>query len=85
MEKINIFWFRRDLRLEDNCGLYHALNSNKKVLPIFIFDDEILSKLPKNDARVSFIHQELTNINSKLKETGSSLAIFHGKPIEIYQ
>jgi deoxyribodipyrimidine photo-lyase len=52
---INIFWFRRDLRLEDNCGLFHALNSGKKVLPIFIFDDNILHKLPKDDARVFFL------------------------------
>lgn len=85
MEIINIFWFRRDLRLEDNCGLFHALNSDKKVLPIFIFDDDILSKLPKNDARVSFIHQELTDINNQLKKVGSSLALFHGKPQDIFR
>ena len=84
-EKINIFWFRRDLRLDDNCGLYHALKSDKKVIPIFIFDEDILSKLPKNDARVSFINQELTNINNELKKVGSSLAVFHGKPLDIYQ
>ena len=84
-EKINIFWFRRDLRLDDNCGLFHALKSDKKVIPIFIFDEDILSKLPKNDARVSFINQELTNINNELKKVGSSLAVFHGKPLDIYQ
>jgi len=82
---INIFWFRRDLRLEDNCGLYHALNSGKQVLPIFIFDDDILSKLPSDDSRVTFIHQELENINNQLKKVGSSLAVFHGKPKEIHQ
>ncbi|MBU3012805.1 DNA photolyase family protein [Polaribacter vadi] len=82
---INIFWFRRDLRLEDNCGLYHALKSDNKVLPIFIFDDDILSKLPKDDARVTFIHQELESINNQLKKVGSSLAVFQGKPKEIYQ
>ncbi|WP_397447936.1 cryptochrome/photolyase family protein [Polaribacter sp. R77954] len=84
-EQKNIFWFRRDLRLNDNCGLYHALTSGKNVLPIFIFDDEILSKLPSDDARVTFLHQELTNINNQLKEVGSSLAIFHGKPIDIFK
>ena len=82
---ITIFWFRRDLRLNDNCGLYHALKSSKNVLPIFIFDDDILSKLPKDDARVTFIHQELENINNNLKKVGSSLAVFKGKPKEIYQ
>ena len=83
--KTNLFWFRRDLRLEDNCGLYHALKSELKVLPIFIFDEEILSKLPKDDSRVTFIHQELQNINELLKEVDSSLAIFFGKPLEVFK
>lgn len=56
---MHIFWFRRDLRLEDNVGLFYALNSDTSVLPIFIFDESILSQLPKDDARVSFIHQQL--------------------------
>ena len=81
---IHIFWFRRDLRLDDNCGLLHALKSDKKVLPLFIFDEEILNKLPKDDARVSFIHQQLEHINNQLTAIGSSLAIYHGKPIEVY-
>lgn len=80
---INIFWFRRDLRLDDNCGLFHALSSDKKVLPIFIFDDNILKKLPKADDRVSFIHQELENINDQLLKINSSLSVFHGKPMDI--
>ena len=54
---MNIFWFRRDLRVDDNVGFFHALNSDEEVLPIFIFDENILSQLPKNDARVTFIHQ----------------------------
>ena len=53
---MNIFWFRRDLRLQDNTGLANALSSNKTTLPIFIFDDHILSKLPKDDPRVNFIY-----------------------------
>ena len=61
-EKINLFWFRRDLRLDDNVGLFNALKSGNPVLPIFIFDSEILDKLPKNDARVSFIHETLQKI-----------------------
>jgi deoxyribodipyrimidine photo-lyase len=82
---MNIFWFRRDLRLDDNTGLFHALNSVEEVLPIFIFDDSILSQLPKDDARVTFIHQQLEKIQSQLQNIGKSLAIFHGKPLEIYQ
>ncbi len=83
---VNIFWFRRDLRLEDNVGLYKALQSEHPVLPIFIFDSEILEKLPEDDARVSFIHETLQNmINLLQKEYNSSIAIYHGKPIEVYK
>ena len=81
---MNIFWFRRDLRLEDNAGLYHALQSGDEVLPIFIFDENILSQLPKDDARVTFIHDQLQKIQSQLKKIGKSLAIFHGDPFEVY-
>ena len=82
---MNIFWFRRDLRLDDNTGLFHALQSGEAVLPIFIFDDSILSQLPKNDGRVTFIHQQLEQMQSQLKKTGKSLAIFHGKPLDIFK
>lgn len=79
--KLSIFWFRRDLRLEDNVGLYHALKNSTQVLPIFIFDKNILDKLPKNDARVGFIHDSLSTINDELKNKyRSSIAIYHGDP-----
>ena len=81
---MNIFWFRRDLRLEDNTGLFHALQSNEAVLPIFIFDDSILSQLPKNDARVTFIHQQLEKIQYQLQTIGKSLAVFYGKPLDVF-
>ena len=81
---MNIFWFRRDLRLEDNVGLFHALNSGKSVLPIFIFDETILSQLSDDDSRVTFIHNQLEKIQISLKAVGKSLAVFHGKPIEIF-
>ena len=55
-DEIAIFWFRRDLSLQDNIGLFYALKSRFKVLPIFIFDEDILEELPKNDSRVSFIY-----------------------------
>lgn len=82
---MNIFWFRRDLRLEDNVGLFHALNSGEGVLPIFIFDESILSQLEKNDARVTFIHEQLQHIQSQLQAIGKSLAVFYGKPFEVYK
>ncbi|RXR28496.1 deoxyribodipyrimidine photo-lyase [Flavobacterium piscinae] len=82
---MTIFWFRRDLRLDDNIGLFHALNSNEEVLPIFIFDEAILSQLPKDDARVTFIHECLSTIQHQLNEIGKSLAIFHGKPLDIFE
>ena len=83
-KKRNIFWFRRDLRLNDNRGLYEALIADKEVLPIFIFDQEILNKLPKDDARISYIHQELENINKQLNEIGSSLTVCIGRPKEVF-
>jgi deoxyribodipyrimidine photo-lyase len=85
-EKVAIFWFRRDLRLEDNAGLYHALKSGYKVLPIFIFDRNILDKLEnKKDQRVEFIHKALANIQAQLLSFGSSLLIKYGCPTEIWQ
>ncbi len=82
---MNLFWFRRDLRLEDNVGLFHALNSGEEVLPIFIFDETILSQLQKDDARVSFIHLQLQKIQNQLAQEGKSLAVFYGKPQEIFE
>ena len=82
---MNIFWFRRDLRIDDNKGFFEALSSDKEILPIFIFDDKILSELPKNDARVNFIHTRLENINQELQKSGKSLAVFHGEPEIIWK
>ena len=81
---MNIFWFRRDLRLEDNVGLFHALSSDEDVLLIFIFDETILSQLPKDDARVTFIYQQLEKIQTQLQAIGKSLAVFHGTPLEVF-
>ncbi len=84
--EITIFWFRRDLRLTDNHGLYRALDISKNVLPIFIFDIEILSQLEnKEDKRVDFIFQTLLTINQYLEKKGKSIKIFHGKPLEIFK
>ena len=81
-----VFWFRRDLRLQDNAGLYHALKENMDVVPIFIFDTIILDKLEdKADRRVEFIHHSLTGIQGQLAELGSSLSVFHGNPVEIFK
>ena len=86
MDKISIFWFRRDLRLKDNHGLYQALESGKKVLPIFIFDEDILDLLEnKSDKRVDFIVQGLQTLNSFLKSKNKGIKIFKGKPLEIYK
>jgi len=81
-----LFWFRRDLRLQDNAGLFHALKENKDVLPIFIFDTNILDKLEdKNDRRVEFLHHSLTWIQQQLEELGSSIIVFHGDPQTIFK
>lgn len=85
-EAINIFWFRRDLRLDDNVGLYHALKSKYPVLPIFIFDKEILDSLQKDDARVNFIHETISNINSYLKhKSNSSIATYYGNTKDVFE
>lgn len=85
MKPISIFWFRRDLRTFDQAGLYNALISGREVLPIFIFDAHILEQLPKDDARVNFIHQSLTKIDDEFKKFGSSLAVFYGNPLEVFE
>jgi len=78
--KVNIFWFRRDLRLFDNHGFYKSLCGKYPVLPVFIFDTDILDKLPKDDARVTFIHETLQSLRKELQVVGSSMALFYGKP-----
>ena len=84
-QEVTLFWFRRDLRLDDNVGLYHALTSKYPVVPIFIFDKAILDSLPKNDARVNFIHESLSNINAELQKIGSSLLVKKGKTMDVWQ
>ncbi len=84
-QEVSFFWFRRDLRLEDNVGLFHALQSKYSVIPLFIFDDSILDSLPKNDARVGFIYESLSRINTQLQEIGSSLLVKKGKTIAVWE
>ncbi len=78
---VAIFWFRRDLRLDDNAGLYHALKSGLSILPIFIFDKDILNRLEdKDDARVTFIYQTVKELDASLQKLGSSLLVFYDTP-----
>lgn len=84
-QSVAVFWFRRDLRLEDNVGLFHALQSHYPVIPLFIFDDAILDSLPNDDARVGFIHESLAKINSELNKAGSSLLVKKGATIAVWQ
>lgn len=84
-DKVNIFWFRRDLRFDDNIGLYNALEDDRPVLPIFIFDNNILDDLDnKEDARVTFIHDQVSNLNSQLSEKGSGIKTFLCSPTEAF-
>lgn len=82
---MNIFWFRRDLRLEDNKGFFEALMEEEAVLPIFIFDKNIIDELPKDDARVNFIHDLLLEMNVELEKKDKKLAIFHGVPAQVFE
>lgn len=84
-ESLSIFWFRRDLRLHDNAGLFKALTSGQSVLPVFIFDRNILDDLEdKADRRVDFIHQALQHIQTQLSASGSSLQVFQGSPLQVF-
>ena len=83
--KVTLFWFRRDLRVTDNIAFFNALKSNNYVLPIFIFDRDIINELKKDDARVSFIHQNLLKIDALLKSHGSSIKIFNCSAIEAFE
>ena len=86
MNKIAVFWFRRDLRLEDNHGLFRALSSGLPVLPVFVFDTKILDKLASgNDARISFIYNRVHNLKNELEKMGSSLLVFHGEAVEMFE
>lgn len=84
-ERIVAFWFRRDLRLEDNVGLNAALRSGRQVLPVFIFDEDILDELEADDARVQFIHEQLSSIHQTLTINGSSIICRKGKPLQVWQ
>ncbi len=82
---VNIFWFRRDLRLHDQAGLYHALRSGMPVLPVFIFDRKILDLLEnKSDRRVEFIHGRLSQMQRELVQLGTSMEIYYGNPEEVF-
>lgn len=84
-QKVTLFWFRRDLRLYDNAGLFEALKHNENVLPVFIFDPQILSELESTDLRVPFIHQTVLALKQKLQNQNSDLWIDYGAPLEIIQ
>lgn len=85
MEKFNIFWFRRDLRLHDNRGFFEALNDNNKVIPIFIYDTNIIDKLMKDDPRLTFIENALGGINSAMKRNRCSIATYRGTPKAVFK
>jgi deoxyribodipyrimidine photo-lyase len=82
--KINIFWFRRDLRFYDNTGLNSAFDAGLPVLPLFIFDEEIINELPADDARITFIYERLSGLDDELHKYGSSLLVMKGKPENVF-
>lgn len=84
MSQTSAFWFRRDLRLDDNVGLFHALTSGNPVIPVFIFDKHILDELPTNDGRVEFIHNTLQGMQEELAALGSTLVVRYGHPETIW-
>lgn len=86
MNKVSVFWFRRDLRLNDNVGFLEALKGDYPVLPVFIFDPEILEGLPKEDARVTFIYETLQQMRTSLINSHrSAIGIYFGTPVDIFR
>ena len=85
MEKFSIFWFRRDLRINDNKGFFEALNGKNKVIPIFIYDSKIIDKLHKDDHRLTFIQNALGGINNAMKRNRCTLGIYRGSPEAVFE
>jgi len=85
MEKVQrLFWFRRDLRLHDNRGLFEAL-SRGGTLPVFVFDVQILQKLQdKTDRRVQYLHQRLLSLSQEIEAQGGRLQVFYGEPLQVW-
>jgi len=84
-DKISIFWFRRDLRLNDNTGLFHSLNENSKVLPLFIYDTNIISQLKNNDHRLHFINTSINKMNHLLKKENKFIYKLKGDPLDVFK
>ncbi len=84
-KKTAIFWFRRDLRMDDNTALYHCLQENEEVMPVFIFDTEITDELPANDPRLYFIYNTLVQINNKLATYSSGVKIRQGSVQHVFE
>ena len=83
-DPVVLFWYRRDLRLHDNAGLYHALRSGHRVIPVFIFDRNILDRLDDpRDRRVAFIHQTVREMQDALRTLGTSMVVRYGFPLEV--
>jgi deoxyribodipyrimidine photo-lyase len=86
MPRLTLCWLRRDLRLHDHAALYHALKSGTPVLPVFIFDQEILDALDdRRDRRVEFIHREITRLREELRAMGTALIVRYGKPLDVWR
>ena len=84
-ESFSIFWFRRDLRLEDNIGLDAALSSGLKVIPIFIFDTDIINKLEQNDLRIKVIHAALDKLNDAMLGNRCNVGMYLGNPKAVFE
>lgn len=81
----SIFWFRRDLRIADNAGLFHGLKKNQKVLCVFVFDNDILDDLKSDDRRMPFIRQEIVRLKGELQSLGSDLLVGYGRPLALFK
>jgi deoxyribodipyrimidine photo-lyase len=84
-DEVVVFWFRRDLRLQDNAALSEALRSGQKVLPIYIYDENVPSFLSEKDVKTTFINAQLHKMQLELKNSNAALSLAEGKAIDVFK
>lgn len=82
-EPVTILWLRRDLRLDDHAAIDYAIKQGRKILMLFIFDENILKNLDKNDKRVSFIYQVIKSLNDNLNFFATRVCLRKGQPANV--
>ena len=80
-----IVWFRRDLRTDDHPALYHASRTGAQVIPLFIFDTELIGMLPCDGAAFNFQAQALSSLGTEVSGLGGKLVTRSGRPLSVHR